>query len=183
MLKDARVVVETGLGPNADSTPIWLKALSLMPDPEKRTLYTLEQRPIHTEVDRIQSIPRKCKWELVVCDSRYESGEKMKAVLKEGHIDVLYLDAGHDESEVQAELEQLEQFIDHKTVLLTHDATIFLPKGIPQQMDRQDTYPDGYVGVSPTYTAFRKWVDGHPGWTCVLLTYPLGMALAFYCER
>ena len=180
LVKDAHIVVETGLGPNSDSTAIWLKALSMLPRPESRTLYTVDNSPTQTAVDRIQAIPRRCKWELVVCDSRSQSREQISQRIDPQKIDVLYLDAGHDDFEVTAELEQFGSLIDHKTVILTHDATVFLPKGIFQQEDRKDKYPNGYVGIGQPYTAFSKWVEVHPGWTLFLLTYPLGMALMFY---
>lgn len=168
-LTKAKVIVETGLGAG-DSADIWLKSLDTMPDPEGRTLYTFEKEL--SVVNALKEKVHKAKWHILLADDR--TPEAVKLLPPGTRIDVLYLDAGHDRYEVDAELENFGPMLADTGVLLTHDSYA----RIPPNSERADVFPDGYTGPTDTYRALKAWAD-RKGWTTLLLTYPAGMTLCY----
>jgi predicted O-methyltransferase YrrM len=170
-LTRAKVVVETGLGATADSTRIWLSALDKMPDPESRVLYTFEQNETIANSHRSLQADYKARWIVILVDDRApEAAQRLPPGTK---IDVLYLDAGHDRYEVDAELRNFAPMLADTGVLLTHDSYARVPPHVDE-----GRYPDGYTGPTPTYEALKAWADAR-GWRTLLLTHPLGMTLCY----
>jgi Methyltransferase domain len=165
---DAHVIVETGLG-SAESTRIFLDALSTMPHPEQRTLHTIDLLTgaynYDPAIKSVHDLSFAAKWELHRGDAR-KGGELIPLGTI---IDILYLDSDHAYQTVIDELVSFTPFIGPYTMIFTHDS-------FPSIQHSSYTHGDGEP--STTYEALRDWGTAH-GYYPVLLKRPEGMTFLF----
>jgi predicted O-methyltransferase YrrM len=146
---NAHTIVETGLS-IGHSTRIFLAALSQLSQP--RQLHTYEIQPLPDTVAQIQSLGLPATWTLHAEDST-------RGGWNGGPIDILYLDADHAKSNVEAELARFGDYA--QKLVFTHDAV----------------YTDNQR-QGPTADALEEWATKR-GWNTILLTANQGVAVAY----
>lgn len=157
--REPTTIVETGLG-RGDSTHLFLTLLSMLPNPEQRSLVTYEIRMDEIydrpKLDTVLDIQRRhypAKWTLLQQDSRtavYDRGAP---------IDVLFLDADHDVGSVRAELRAFEAHLAPRAIVLADDAA-------------------GQVAPQGPDVAMSEWAPRH-GFQYKLVLGSKGLAVAF----
>lgn len=178
ILMNARVIVETGLGPGI-TTRIFLSALSLSGhDTELHTYELYPEREAPKEaIPLICSLNFKAKWWLHTnVDSVY--GAQTWSFANQ-NVDILYLDSDHAYQHVLNELKEWYINLNEKCVVIVED-TYPRPWNTFTEQQRKEivsTYNNGELPADP-YWAMHNFFKDKPEWNLIDFTIPEGKTLA-----